>query len=46
MLARDRLSFQSNPGHLFSNKRQVLVLTCHQRSLEAYKDIGATAITV
>jgi len=30
----------------FSQQRQVLVLTCHQRSLEAYKDIGATAITV
>ncbi|MBC8288602.1 MAG: AAA family ATPase [Nitrospinae bacterium] len=30
----------------FGKQRQVLVLTCHQRSLEAYKDIGATAITV
>jgi uncharacterized protein YhaN len=30
----------------FSKQRQVLVLTCHQRSLEAYKEIGATAITV
>ncbi len=30
----------------FSKQRQVLVLTCHKRSLEAYKDIGATTITV
>ncbi len=30
----------------FSKQRQVLILTCHQHSLEAYKDIGATAITV
>ncbi|MBT5348707.1 MAG: AAA family ATPase [Nitrospina sp.] len=30
----------------FSKQRQVIVLTCHQRSLEAYKNIGATAITV
>ena len=29
----------------FSKQRQVLVLTCHQRSLEAYKNIGATPIT-
>ncbi|PIP72709.1 MAG: hypothetical protein COW89_04940 [Nitrospinae bacterium CG22_combo_CG10-13_8_21_14_all_47_10] len=30
----------------FSKQRQVLVLTCHQRSLEAYKSIGANPITV
>jgi uncharacterized protein YhaN len=30
----------------FSQQRQVIVLTCHQRSLEAYKSIGANAITV
>ncbi|MBT6854472.1 MAG: hypothetical protein HOA09_02670, partial [Nitrospina sp.] len=30
----------------FGKQRQVLVLTCHQRSLEAYKNIGANAITV
>jgi len=30
----------------FSKQRQVLVLTCHQRSLEAYKNIGANPITV
>ena len=30
----------------FSKQRQVIVLTCHQRSLEAYKNIGANAITV
>ncbi len=30
----------------FSKKRQVIVLTCHQRSLEAYKKIGATPITI
>nr|MCS5621477.1 hypothetical protein [Nitrospinaceae bacterium] len=30
----------------FSKKRQVIVFTCHQRSLEAYKNIGATPITV
>ncbi len=30
----------------FSKQRQVIVLTCHQRSLEAYKNIGATPITV
>ena len=30
----------------FSQHRQVIVLTCHQRSLEAYKSIGATPITV
>ena len=30
----------------FGEQRQVLILTCHQRSLEAYKDIGATTITV
>jgi uncharacterized protein YhaN len=30
----------------FSQKRQVIVLTCHQRSLEAYKKIGATPITI
>lgn len=32
--------------HTFSKQRQVLVLTCHQRSLEAYKNIGANPITV
>ncbi len=30
----------------FSKQRQVIVFTCHQRSLEAYKNIGATPITV
>ncbi len=30
----------------FSKQRQVIVLTCHQRSLEAYKKIGANPITV
>lgn len=30
----------------FSQQRQVIVLTCHQRSLEAYKKIGANQITV
>lgn len=30
----------------FSAHRQVIVLTCHQRSLEAYKNIGANSITV
>ncbi len=30
----------------FSKQRQVLALTCHKRSLKAYKDIGATTITV
>jgi uncharacterized protein YhaN len=30
----------------FSKQRQVIVLTCHQRSLEAYKNIGANPITV
>lgn len=30
----------------FSKQRQVLVLTCHRRSLEAYKNIGANPITV
>ena len=30
----------------FSKKRQVIVFTCHKRSLEAYKNIGATPITV
>ena len=30
----------------FGEQRQVLVLTCHERSLEAYKDIGATTINV
>ena len=30
----------------FGKQRQVIVLTCHQRSLEAYQDIGANAITV
>ena len=30
----------------FSQQRQVLVLTCHQRSLDAYKDIGANLIKV
>ncbi len=30
----------------FGQQRQVLVLTCHQRSLEAYKNIGANQITV
>lgn len=30
----------------FGKQRQVIVLTCHQRSLEAYRDIGATAIAV
>jgi uncharacterized protein YhaN len=30
----------------FSKQRQVIVFTCHQRSLEAYKNIGATHITV
>jgi uncharacterized protein YhaN len=30
----------------FGEQRQVLVLTCHERSLEAYKEIGATTINV
>ena len=30
----------------FSKERQVIVLTCHQRSLEAYKSIGANQVTV
>ncbi|MEK9628503.1 MAG: AAA family ATPase [Nitrospinota bacterium] len=30
----------------FGKQRQVIVLTCHQRSLEAYKGIGANQITV
>ncbi len=30
----------------FSKERQVLVLTCHKRSLKAFKDIGATTINV
>jgi uncharacterized protein YhaN len=30
----------------FGKQRQVIVLTCHQRSLEAYQNIGATAIAV
>ena len=30
----------------FGEQRQVLVLTCHERSLEAYKDIGANTINV
>lgn len=30
----------------FGQQRQVIVLTCHQRSLEAYKKIGANQITV
>ncbi len=30
----------------FSQQRQILVLTCHQRSLEAYKHIGATTVSV
>ena len=30
----------------FGEQRQVLVLTCHERSLEAYKDIGANTIKV
>ena len=30
----------------FGQQRQVIVLTCHQRSLEAYKKIGANHITV
>ncbi len=30
----------------FGKQRQVIVLTCHKRSLEAYQDIGATAIKV
>ena len=30
----------------FSQQRQVLVLTCHQRSLDSYKDIGANLIKV
>jgi uncharacterized protein YhaN len=29
----------------FGQQRQVIVLTCHQRSLEAYKKIGANQIT-
>jgi uncharacterized protein YhaN len=30
----------------FGKQRQVIVLTCHQRSLEAYQNIGATTIAV
>jgi uncharacterized protein YhaN len=30
----------------FGKQRQVIVLTCHQRSLQAYQNIGATAIAV
>lgn len=30
----------------FGQQRQVIVLTCHQRSLEAYQNIGANQITV
>ena len=30
----------------FGKERQVIVLTCHQRSLEAYQNIGANAIAV
>ena len=30
----------------FGEQRQVLVLTCHERSLDAYKEIGATTINV
>jgi len=30
----------------FGEQRQVIVLTCHQRSLEAFKRIGANQITV
>ncbi len=30
----------------FGQQRQILVLTCHQRSLEAYQSIGANQITV
>jgi uncharacterized protein YhaN len=30
----------------FGQQRQVIVLTCHQRSLEAYKKIGANHITI
>ena len=30
----------------FGQQRQVIVLTCHKRSLEAYKKIGANQITV
>jgi uncharacterized protein YhaN len=30
----------------FGKQRQLIVLTCHQRSIEAYKDIGATTINV
>jgi uncharacterized protein YhaN len=30
----------------FGKQRQVIVLTCHQRSLEAYQKIGATTIAV
>ena len=30
----------------FGQQRQVIVLTCHQRSLEAYKRMGANQITV
>ena len=30
----------------FGQNRQVIVLTCHQRSLKAYKNIGANQITI
>ena len=30
----------------FGQKRQVIVLTCHQRSLKAYQSIGANEISI
>ena len=30
----------------FGEQRQVLVLNCHERSLDSYKEIGATTINV
>lgn len=30
----------------FGRQRQILILTCHQRSLEAYKSVGANQVTV
>tara|TARA_B100000953_G_C17799608_1_gene351634 strand:- start:280 stop:594 length:315 start_codon:yes stop_codon:yes gene_type:complete len=30
----------------FSDKRQVIVLTCHKRTLDFYSSVGANAVTI
>ncbi len=42
----DRNSKMFDRLRQFSDKRQVIVLTCHKRTLDAYSSVGANAVTI